>query len=49
MDAAYQANGQLLTKPFEVYALLAVAYFCLCATLTGGVHWIQSRIVVKNK
>ena len=48
-NAAYQVNGQLLTKPFEVYALLAVAYFCLCATLTGGVHWIQSRIVVKNK
>lgn len=39
-NAAYQINGQLLTKPFEVYALLAITYFCVCALLTAGVDRI---------
>lgn len=47
-NAAYQINGQLLTKPFEVYALLAITYFCVCALLTAGVDLIQKRIQLKN-
>ena len=43
-NAAYQINGQLLTKPFEVYALLAITYFCVCALLTAGVDRITKSL-----
>lgn len=43
-NAAYQVNGQLLTKPFEVYGLLAITYFVLCFSLSRGVERIERRI-----
>ena len=42
--AAYQVNTQLLTKPFHVYAILALTYFLLCYSLSGGVGLIEKRI-----
>ena len=34
--AANQINNQLLTKPFEVFFILAIIYFLVCWTLTLG-------------
>lgn len=47
-NAAYQVNGQLLTKPFEVYGLLAISYFAICWLLGRGVSLIERRIVKKR-
>lgn len=43
-NAAYQINGQLLTRPFEVYALLALTYFVLCFSLSRAVERLERRI-----
>ncbi|QNP49609.1 amino acid ABC transporter permease [Diaphorobacter aerolatus] len=42
--AANQINNQLLTKPFEVYFILAAMYFLLCFTLTSFARWLEKRI-----
>lgn len=42
--SAYQVNAQLLTKPFEVYLILAVTYFLLCWALGLGVNRLEKRI-----
>ncbi len=36
-NAAYQINSQLLTKPFQVYAILALTCFTLCFSLSRSV------------
>jgi polar amino acid transport system permease protein len=36
--AANQINNQLLTKPFEVFLILALAYYVICFSLT----WLTS-------
>lgn len=43
-NAAYQINSQLLTRPFEVYALLALTYFVLCFSLSRAVEGVERRI-----
>lgn len=43
-NAAYQINSQLLTRPFEVYALLAASYFVLCFLLGRAVAGVERRI-----
>jgi len=43
-NAAYQVNSQLLTKPFEVYALLAMTYFVVCFLLSRSVEAVERRI-----
>ena len=43
-NAAYQVNSQLLTKPFEVYALLAMTYFVVCFALSRAVAALEQRI-----
>ena len=43
-NAAYQVNSQLLTKPFEVYALLAITYFVVCFALSRAVAALEKRI-----
>ncbi len=45
--AAYQVNSQLLSKPFEVYFLLAMIYFIICYSLSTAVGMLEKRI--KNK
>ncbi len=42
--AAYQVNAQLLTKPFEVYLILAATYFVICWTLSIAVGKLERSI-----
>ncbi len=46
--AANQINNQLLTKPFEVYFILAAMYFLLCFTLTSFARRLEKRIANKR-
>jgi polar amino acid transport system permease protein len=46
--AAYQINNQVLTKPFEVYALLAAMYFILCFSLSRLAKWVEQSIQKKR-
>jgi polar amino acid transport system permease protein len=43
--AASQINNQLLTKPFQVFFILAMVYFAVCWSLTAGINHIERRIV----
>ena len=42
--AANQVNSILLTRPFDVYLLLAIIYFTLCFILTSCVRWLEFRV-----
>ena len=42
--AASQVNGMLLTKPFPVFAVLAVIYFVLCFALTQMARHLERRV-----
>ena len=42
--AANQINNRLLTKPFEVFFILAVIYFVVCWSLTQLANWLERRI-----
>jgi polar amino acid transport system permease protein len=46
--AANQINNQLLTKPFEVFFILAIIYFCVCWSLTQLANWLERRIAAKR-
>lgn len=46
--AAGQVNNRLMTKPFEVYAILAIAYFVVCWTLTWFAHELERRIAASR-
>ncbi|KAB0622642.1 amino acid ABC transporter permease [Castellaniella defragrans] len=46
--AAAQINNILLTKPFEVFSLLALTYFTLNLILGGFVKLIENRIQIKR-
>ena len=46
--AAGQGNNRLLTKPFEVYFILAIAYFVVCWTLTGVANLLERRIAARR-
>lgn len=46
--AAGQINNRLLTKPFEVYAILAITYFIVCWTLTQLSHALERRIAASR-
>lgn len=46
--AANQINNQLLTKPFEVYVILATMYFLLCFALTSFARRLEKRIANKR-
>jgi polar amino acid transport system permease protein len=47
--AAYQVNAQLLTKPFQVYFLLALIYFAICYSLSSLVGKLENRIKRKRQ
>lgn len=38
--AANQVSNQLLTKPFQVFAIVAISYYCICA----GMTWLADRL-----
>jgi polar amino acid transport system permease protein len=46
--AANQINNRLLTKPFEVFFILAVIYFVVCWSLTQLANWLERRIATKR-
>jgi polar amino acid transport system permease protein len=47
--AANQINGTLLTKPFQVFALLAMIYFVLCFSLSQLAKLLETRITKKRQ
>jgi polar amino acid transport system permease protein len=42
--SAYQINTQLLTKPFQVYVILAAIYFAICYALSTLVGRLETRV-----
>jgi polar amino acid transport system permease protein len=46
--AANQVNGTLLTKPFQVFAILAAIYFVLCFSLTQVARHLERRIAARR-
>ena len=42
--SAQQINASLLTKPFQVFLILALVYFAVCYTLTRCVQGVERRI-----
>lgn len=46
--AAYQVNAQLLTRPFEVYLILAATYFLICWSLSLAVGKLERTIVQRR-
>jgi polar amino acid transport system permease protein len=47
--AAYQVNNILLTKPFQVYFILAMTYFGVCWSLGRLVGWVERRINTRRE
>ncbi|MBB3178094.1 amino acid ABC transporter permease [Variovorax sp. Sphag1AA] len=46
--AANQINNQLLTKPFQVFFILAVTFYVVCFSLTQLAQWVERRIAHKR-
>ncbi|MBU6498251.1 MAG: amino acid ABC transporter permease [Rhodospirillales bacterium] len=42
--AASQINNRLLTKPFEVFLILALTYYVVCFSLTQLATWLERRV-----
>lgn len=47
--AASQINNILLTKPFQVFFILAMIYFILCFSLTSLARYVEKRIASRRK
>jgi polar amino acid transport system permease protein len=47
--AASQLNNRLLTKPFEIFAILAIVYFIVCWSLSELAEWLEQRIALKRR
>ncbi|OWJ79350.1 MULTISPECIES: amino acid ABC transporter permease [Haematobacter] len=47
--AAAQVNSQLLTRPVEVFSILALTYFVLCFSLTQTARWLEGRIARRRQ
>jgi polar amino acid transport system permease protein len=43
--AASQLNNRLLTKPFEIFAILAIVYFIVCWSLSELANQLEKRII----
>jgi polar amino acid transport system permease protein len=41
---ANQLNSSLLTRPFQVFGILAITYFILCFSLASLARWIDLRL-----
>lgn len=46
--SANQINSNLLTRPFEVFLILALTYFAVCFCLTLLAHTLERRITRKR-
>jgi polar amino acid transport system permease protein len=47
--AANQVNNQLLTKPFQVFAIVAIGYYIICFSLTWLANKLEARITCKRQ
>ncbi|MFE8118648.1 amino acid ABC transporter permease [Brenneria goodwinii] len=47
--AANQVNNQLLTKPFEVFAIVALGYYVICFSLTRLANYLEEHIARKRR
>jgi polar amino acid transport system permease protein len=47
--AAAQVNSALLTKPIQVFSILAITYFVLCFSLTETARALERRIAKRRK
>ncbi|CAX61271.1 amino acid ABC transporter permease [Erwinia billingiae] len=47
--AANQVNNQLLTKPFQVFAIVAISYYLICFSLTWLANKLEERIARKRR
>ncbi|AVF37686.1 amino acid ABC transporter permease [Rahnella sikkimica] len=47
--AASQVNNQLLTKPFQVFAIVAMGYYLICFSLTWLANKLEARITRKRQ
>ena len=45
---AEQINSRVITKPAEVYALLAMTYFILCFGVSRFSYWLERRLSVRR-
>ncbi len=46
--AANQINNRLLTKPFEVFLILALTYYAICFSLTQLASWLERSIATRR-
>jgi polar amino acid transport system permease protein len=46
--AANQINNRLLTKPFEVFLILALTYYVVCFALASAAAWLERRIATSR-
>src|SRR5256885_5430102 len=46
--AANQINNQLLTKPFQVFFILAIVYFVVCWSLTRAATALERRVEARR-
>lgn len=46
--AANQLNNRLLTKPFEVFLIVALTYYAVCAAVTRVADWLERRIAARR-
>jgi polar amino acid transport system permease protein len=42
-------NNQLLTKPFQVFAIVAISYYLICFSLTWLANKLEERIARKRR
>jgi len=47
--AANQVNNQLLTKPVQVFAIVALGYYCINFGLTWLAQMVEKRIATKRQ
>ena len=42
--SAYLLNNMLMTKPLQIFGIIAIFYFTLCFSLTQFAQWMEQRI-----
>ena len=47
--AANQVSNQLLTKPFQVFAIVALSYYLICFSLTWLANKLEARLAQKRR
>jgi len=47
--AANQVSNQLLTKPFQVFAIVALSYYLICFSLTWLANKLEAHIAQKRR